>query len=109
MATDHCEDGLIFRFTLARYNDDSVRVSAVSLLPTWTLVRGTGSRQDFFVLPLDSSIVNWKEAYSLSDEELGAAKGSYNRTMALVTSGLNQITTYLRDRNSLLDPTLGVG
>ena len=109
MGTDHCEDGLIFRFTLAKLNDGSARVSAVSLMPTWTLVRGTGERQDFFVIPLDSSVVDWKEAYSLSDEELSGAKNSYNRTMAQVTSGMNQITTYLSDRNSLLDPTLGVG
>ena len=78
-------------------------------MPTWTLVRGTGERQDFFVLPLDSSVVDWKEAYSLSDEELSGAKNSYNRTMALVTPGLNTIVSYLSEKNAELDPNLGVG
>ena len=42
-------------------------------------------------------------------DELSAAKNSYNRTMALVTQGLNKIVTYLSEQNSVLDPTLGVG
>lgn len=109
VTTGHTEDGLFFRFTLSKYNDGSVRVSAVKALPTWVLVRGTGDSRDFCVLPLDQSIADWKSAFSLSDGQLESAKNSYNRTMALVSAGLDKVTAYLSEKNAALDPSLGVG
>ena len=107
--TGHSEDGMVVRFTLAKYNDDSVRVVSVGLLPTWVVVHGEGEERDFCILPLDSQVTDWQTAYGLSPNQLSDAKASYTRTMALVTEGLNKVTTYLNERNSGLDPSLGVG
>lgn len=109
METSHCEDGLLFNFTLSKYSDGTTRVSAVNLIPTWVMVKGSGEDRDFYILPLDKSVEDWKTAFNLTDEQLSDAKNSHSRTMALVTSGLHQITSYLTDKNSALDPSLGVG
>ena len=109
LTTGHSEDGVLFNFSLTKYNDGSVRVSAVSLLPTWVLVKGSDENRDFYILPLHQAVVDWQNNYNLSDEELSGAKNSYNRTMALVTPGLNTIVSYLSEKNAELDPNLGVG
>ena len=109
METNHCEDGLLFSFTLSKYSDGTTRVSAVNLIPTWVMVQGSGEGRNFYILPLDKSIEDWKSAFNLTDEQLSEAKNSSSRTMALVTGGLNQIKSYLTDKNAALDPSLGVG
>ena len=107
--TGHSEDGMVVRFTLAKYNDDSVRIVSVGLLPTWVVVHGEGEERDFCILPLDSQIPDWQTAYGLSPNQLSGAKASYNRTMALVTEGLNKVTDYFSARSAGLDPSVGVG
>lgn len=108
-ATNHCEDGAMLKLTLAKYNDGSVRVSGISVLPTWILVQGEGDTRDFFVLPLDSTLTDWTKAFGIYGDDLSNAKNSYNRTMELVTPGLNQIVNELSAQNAALDPSLGVG
>ena len=78
-------------------------------MPTWVLVRGKDDNRDFDILPLDQTVTNWGSAYSLSTEQQSAARNSYNRTMAVVTSGLNEVISYLAEKNSFLNPSLGVG
>ena len=109
MTTGYCEDGAMLRFTLAKYNDGSVRVNAVRVMPTWILVRGSDENRDFFILPLDQTLPDWAGTFGLSSEQYSSAKSSYNRTMELVTPGLNKIANYLVEKNSSLDSTLGVG
>ena len=109
LTTGHSEDGVLFTFALAKYNDGSVRINAVNLLPTWVQVKGSGDNRDFYILPLNQAVVDWKDTYDLSDDELSAAKSSYNRTMALITPGLNKVVSYLSEKNAVLDPNLGVG
>ena len=92
VVSGHTEDGLLASFTISRYNDDSVRVSDVSLLPVWTAVYGSDENKTFCVLPLDTDQSDWALAYDLNDSQLSGAKSSYNRTMAIVTSGLNKVT-----------------
>ena len=95
--------------TVAKYNDGSVRVNAVRALPTWVLVRGDGDARDFFILPLDQTIPDWAGTFALTSEQYSNAKSSYNRTMELLTPGLNKIANYLTEKNASLDPSLGVG
>lgn len=109
LTTGHSEDGVLFTFALTKYNDGSVRVSAINLLPTWVLVQGSDENRDFYILPLNQTVTDWQSAYNLSEEQLSDAKNSYNRTMALVTPGLNKIVSYLSEKNASLDPSLGVG
>lgn len=109
LTTGHSEDGVLFTFALTKYNDGSVRVSTINLLPTWVLVQGSDENRDFYILPLNQTVTDWQSAYNLSEEQLSGAKNSYNRTMALVTPGLNKIVSYLSEKNASLDPSLGVG
>ena len=105
----YTEDGMIFTFTLSKYSDGTVRISAVKVLPTWVVVRGTGEGRDFHVLPLDQGNGNWKGSFDLDTTQLENARKSYNRTMDLVTPGMNKILSYLSEKNATLDPSLGVG
>ena len=109
LAAGYSEDGALLKLTLAKYSDGSVRVSDIHILPTWILVQGEGETRDFFILPLDSTITDWTKAFGLYGTDLSNAKSSYNRTMELVTPGLNQIINDLSAKNATLDPTLGVG
>ena len=109
MAAGYSEDGALLKLTLAKYSDGSVRVSAIQVLPTWILVQGEGETRDFFILPLDSTITDWSKAFGIYGTDLSNAKNSYNRTMELVTPGLNAIVSDLSAKNATLDPSLGVG
>lgn len=109
MPTSHCEDGLLFSFTLSKYNDGTTRVSAVKLLPTWVLVVGSGDDRDFRILPLDMNTSDWGRVFDLSAEQQVNARDSYNRTIALVTQGLNKITSHLNEQNAGIDPSMGLG
>lgn len=109
LTSSHCEDGLMFNFTLSKYNDGTVRISAVNLYPTWVLVRGEGDNRDFCILPLDQNNGNWQGTFNLTDTQLDHAKMSHTRTMELITPGMNKVIAYLADKNAALDPSLGVG
>lgn len=109
MAAGYSEDGALLNLTLAKYNDGSVRVSAIQVLPTWILVQGEGETRDFFILPLDSTVTDWSKTFGIYGTDLSNAKNSYSRTMELVTPGLNAIVSDLSAKNSTLDPSLGVG
>lgn len=109
MPTSHCEDGLLFSFTLSKYNDGTTRVSTVKLLPTWVLVVGNGDDRDFRILPLDMNTSDWGRVFDLSADQQVDARDSYNRTIALVTQGLNKITSHLNEQNSVIDPSMGLG
>lgn len=109
LPSGHTEDGFLFRITLAKYNDDSVRIAAVNLLPTWVVVHGSGEERDFCILPLNQQVTDWEAAYGLSPSQLSGAKSSYNRTMAIVTAGLNKVSAYLSEQSGKLNPNFGVG
>ena len=109
LTSGHSEDGLLLNFTFSKYNDGTARISAISALPTWVLVQGTDDDRDFYIVPLDQTVTDWRGAYLLSSDQLSASKNSYNRTMAIITPGLNKVTSYLAEKNSLLNPTIGIG
>jgi poly-gamma-glutamate synthesis protein (capsule biosynthesis protein) len=109
ITSGHSEDGLLLNFTFSKYNDGTARISAISALPTWVLVQGTDDDRDFYIVPLDQTVTDWRGAYLLSSDQLSASKNSYNRTMAIITPGLNKVTSYLAEKNSLLNPTIGIG
>ena len=104
VVSGHTEDGMLFRFALSKYNDDSVRVSAVEVIPTWKAVYGSGEQQDFCILPLDTQVSDWALAYDLNSTQLSAAKNSHSRTMAILTAGLNKISHALSEPLIPADP-----
>ena len=92
----HTEDGVLFTVTFDKYDDGSVTIGSVELLPTWVNRHdNTGTRQ-YDILPLDPRTEDqWQELYGLTDQQLAAARDSRDRTMAIVSEGLEQCRKFL--------------
>ncbi len=94
----HTEDGVLFNVTATKYEDGTVMISGVDVLPVWCMgrdfVRASNPVNSYFneytLIPLDKR-TNWAEAYGLTEAELTEAGYSYNRTMALVGDGITTI------------------
>ena len=108
LTTGHSEDGLMFSFTFAEYSNGEVYLESVELMPTWVLIRGSGNERTYHILPLDESVTNWKEAYSLSSSQLSDAKESLERTKALVDSGLASVQSALAQKTVERNENLGI-
>ena len=108
LTTGHSEDSLLFSFTFVKYSNGEVFVESVDLLPTWVLIRGSGDGRTYHILPLDESVSDWKEAYSLSSSQLSDAKSSLERTKALVDANLTAVRTALDQQNTLRNQALGI-
>ncbi len=97
VSTAHTEDGILFSFTFTKYTDGTVRVEQVEALPLWVNLRtsSTTGKSVYDVLPLDKSVTDWKTALDLTDSTLAQAEASYDRTMAIIGEGLEEIRQYL--------------
>ena len=82
----HVEDGMIFSVEFEQWNDGSVNVSSVSILPTWVNKEWRSSGNMYRIIPLDTDVAAW-DCYDVSDPAY--TYGSYKRTMAIVGEGLN--------------------
>lgn len=97
LKTGHTEDGILFSFSFAKYSDGTVRVENVELLPTWVNLytsKQTGKKV-YDILPLDDQIEDWKTQFELTDSTLTQAEKSYERTMKIVSTGLQTVQAYL--------------
>ena len=95
--TAHTEDGIFFSFSFTKYSDGTVRVENVELLPMWINMytsSGTG-KVVYDILPLDKDVQDWKTQLDLTDNSLAKAEASYDRTMAIVGEGLQEVQAYL--------------
>ncbi len=94
----HTEDGVLFNVTAAKYEDGTVMISSVDVLPVWCMGRGfvragyptNSSFKEYILIPLDKS-VDWVTAYGLTEAEAIEAGYSYDRTMALLSAGITEI------------------
>ena len=95
--TGHTEDGILFSFTFAKYSDGTVRVEDADLLPTWIEKHTSDATGKivYDIYPLDNEIEDWKTQLKLNDTGLKNARESYDRTMAIVGDGLQQVQEYL--------------
>lgn len=96
-ASGHSEDGALFSVTFEKYDDGTVKIGAVEVLPTWVNRHdNTGTRQ-YNILPLDKETEGqWQELYGLTDGQFAAARESWERTMEIVGDGLTQCQEYLK-------------
>ena len=86
----HSEDGALFRVTFGKYDDGTVAVTEVDVLPTWVNRNTNSGNRRYDIIPLDLSRQDqWQELYSLTDEQFASAKESYTRTMDIVGEGLD--------------------
>jgi poly-gamma-glutamate synthesis protein (capsule biosynthesis protein) len=104
LSTGHTEDGMLFSVTFSKYSDGTVYVDSTDILPTWVNMHHPGGVKEYNILPLDIETVDdWKTLYNLSDAQYQSSKDSYDRTMAIVGSGLEECQTYLADAKQQRD------
>ena len=104
LKTGHTEDGMLFSVTFSKYSDGTVYVDSTDILPTWVNMHHPGGVKEYNILPLDIETVDdWKTLYNLSDAQYQSSKDSYDRTMAIVGSGLEECQTYLADAKQQRD------
>ena len=93
----HTEDGLIFELDFTKYSDGSVSFDKGKIIPTW--VHMYGNKPVFAITPVASSNIS-EDAEKLglnnSSSGLSLAKGSYDRTAALVSEGIKKVNAYLK-------------
>lgn len=83
------EDGMIFGVTFQQWNDGTVEVCEIEILPTWVSKEWSNSKGNtYYILPLDSEKESW-DGFAISSDSYKYLKGSYKRTMATVGEGLN--------------------
>lgn len=105
-----CEDGMLFSFTLAKYSDGSVIVESTDVLSTW-VNRYTSSetgREVFAIIPLDTTVEDWKTAYGLTDSTLSQAEASLKRSQEVLAEGLKTAQEFYAKKQSELEQELGV-
>ena len=88
----HTEDGLLFNYTFTKYEDGTVMLTGVDVLPTWCYMTGSGDNRDYKIIPLDKSCEGqWATKFGIAAEDVIFAQRSYDRTMALLGEGIQQI------------------
>ena len=88
----HTEDGLLFEYTFSKYEDGTVMLTGVDVLPTWCYMTGSGNSRKYTIVPLDKSCESeWQTKFGVAAEDLVFAQRSYERTMALVGEGITTI------------------
>lgn len=83
----HSEDGMIFGITFKKWNDGSVVVSQITVLPLWVSRDWNNPNGSFYtIIPLDPTSENWCEvngSYGFHED----LKASYARTIEAVGEG----------------------
>lgn len=103
------EDGMLFRFTFAKYSDGTVVVESADVLPTWVYryYDDNGTRK-FLILTMDDTLADWQNAMSLTDSQLAECQDSYERTMGIVGEGLTEINAWCQENQAAVEAALGV-
>ena len=83
----HTEDGMLFEFTLKK-TKDGVFLTGLNLIPTWVNKYLENGRYQYTIYPLENP--DDLSKYSFNATALSKAKKSYERTKAIVASGLTQ-------------------
>ena len=84
----HTEDSMIFGVTFEKWNDGTVNIQSIDILPIWVSKGWSNSKGNaYYIIPLDVDNEDWT-GFDISDN--GYLYGSYNRTMAIVGAGLNE-------------------
>lgn len=82
---NYTEDGVIFGVEFEKWNDGTVKVCGIDLLPTWVYRSESGGRRVYSVIPLDTEVKDWS-VYGVGTSRLFS---SYEQTMAILGEGIN--------------------
>ncbi len=103
--TGHTEDGVLFCVTFSKYSDGSVYVDSAELIPTWVNMHSNSGTKEYNILPLEESTASQCQAqFGLTDNQLASAKASFDRTEALVLTGMEKAQTYFAQQKQLREP-----
>ena len=108
--TAHTEDGVLFSVTFSKYSDGTVILESADALPTWVFL-GTSpitGEWEYNIMPLDDSVSDWYAQLQLTDSMYKNCKASYDRTMAIVGSGMEEVDAYLAQNVADTEALLGV-
>lgn len=79
---DYIEDGILFGYTVKKYNNGTVEVDNIDILPTWVY---KDENKQHTIIPLDK-----EHKHEHYNEE------SYNRTMELVEKGMKEFNEIIK-------------
>ncbi len=103
--TGHTEDGVLFCVTFSKYSDGSVYVDSTELIPTWVNMHSNSGTKEYNILPLEESTASqWQAQFGLTDNQLASANSSFDRTEALVLTGMEKAQTYFAQQKQLREP-----
>ncbi len=83
----YTEDGMIFGVTFNLWNDGSVEIGEINILPTWVNKESKGGRMTYSIIPLDMAVESWSN-YDVGN--VSKTYASYERTMSIIGEGLNE-------------------
>jgi len=85
--SEYTEDGMIFGVTFEKWNDGTVNIQDINILPTWVNVYQGESKRLYYIMPLDIELDSWED---FGVKNLNYTYGSYKRTLSIVGPGLNE-------------------
>ena len=107
--TAHTEDGLLVGITFAKYSDGSVVVESIDAMPLWVnMNKNHTSSKVYEIVPLDSDLPDWMVPFGLTEGQLDSCFESYNRTMDLIGTGMEEINNWFSQAQADLEEALGV-
>ena len=93
------EDGVFFTVTFEKYSDGKVYLAETDVIPTWVNKHANDGVTEYNILPLDKEKEDsWQADFKLTDNNLAAAKRSYDRTMDILGEGLKECQDYLAEQ-----------
>ena len=97
LKTGHTEDGVLFSVTFERDPvTGEVTLSTVEVVPTWVALDSRNGKLEYNILPLyDADRDLWMEKFNLDEATFDQCAASYDRTMAIVGPGLEQVNAWI--------------
>ena len=83
----YTEDGMIFGVTFEKWNDGTVNIQDINILPTWVNVYQGESKRLYYIMPLDIELESWED-FGVKNQSY--TYSSYERTLSIVGPGLNE-------------------
>ena len=98
---------MLFQVTFVKYSDGTVLLENAKVTPTWVNRYEEAGKTVFEILAMDDES-NWQENGDLSAEVLNFCRESYDRTMAIVGSGLETANQYYAQHQVQVEAKLGI-
>ena len=93
----YTEDGVFFTVTFEKYSDGKVYLVGTDAIPTWVNMHSNDGKKEYNILPLERDKEDqWQKDFKLTDHNFTSCQRSYERTMGILSEGLQQCQDYLK-------------